>query len=88
MINSHTSAVLRAAQFSDEARVKACPATQRLAGNGGVHLSRERVLEACPSSRKPSGEGIEYIIIPHPLTDLCPTLMSVLSEADSAKHST
>jgi len=88
VINSHTSAVLRAVQFSDEARIKVCPATQHLAGNDGVHLSRERVLEACSSLRKPSDEGIEYIVIPHQLTALCPTLMSVLSEADNAKHST
>ena len=46
------------------------------------------MLEACPSLRKPSDEGIEYIVIPHQLTALCPTLMSVLSEADNAKHST
>ena len=88
VINSHTSAVLRAVQFSDEARIKVCPATQHLAGNDGVHLSRGRVLELCSSLRKPSDEGIEYIVIPHQLTALCPTLMSVLSEADNAKHST
>ena len=38
--------------------------------------------------RQPSDEGIEYIVIAWQVTDLCPKLMQVLSEADNANHAT
>ena len=56
--------------------------------NGKWYLSRQRIVEMCPSLEEPLTNGIQYLVVRWQLTEECPELMQILSEADNCKHDT